>query len=609
MSIKLVEIIKGLLIKQDGVLNPAKVEILPGGTAGTKTTIQTAQTSNVTITLPNSSDTLATQTYVTSSSGVVNDLLDDHIADPSAAHAASAISTTSANVQTDLDTLSSNLSNTTSTANTALSIANAAIPKSIVDAKGDLLVASDTDTVTKLTVGSNGNILIADDTQPNGIKWGNVPVSAGVSTLNTLTGDVVLGSSSKMQVRTIANDVYADILTSPRDSHNYSIVTSVSGGQLVVTLKGKNGQDLSATNIATIGINDDQGNYTTVELTSNIVLTVPGDSYLGATINAPAFMWLYLSKTSTSYYLTASINYIKNYYTESITPLIAGSFSTQYPFSLYGNVPSSTLSSSKRVVGRLLFTKHSNTTWIAGDITNTYIGDETLLLTRRTPNVTFWTGPDTGTIYWVSPGVTKIKVKIAGGGGGGGPSGSTGWGTPGSGGFSQIVYDPNGLNSSFPVTIASVQGGLAGGGGATTGGSGGTSVTINSVYAKETAIVHGEKGGSTYSFAAAIKARGSDGGGCGGTYGSQGSWTAAPSSPQAGSGSGGAGAGYSHATVQGLAGTGGGGGAFAEFIMFNPVTSFKVIIGAGGTAGTAGTNGFNGAAGAAGFCIIEEYFD
>ena len=44
MSIKLVEIIKGLLIKQDGVLNPAKVEILPGGTAGTKTTIQTAQT-------------------------------------------------------------------------------------------------------------------------------------------------------------------------------------------------------------------------------------------------------------------------------------------------------------------------------------------------------------------------------------------------------------------------------------------------------------------------------------------------------------------------------------------------------------------------------------
>ncbi len=51
-------VIKSLLIKQEGVNNPTQVEIIPGGTASTKTTIQASQTSNVVLTLPNATDTL-----------------------------------------------------------------------------------------------------------------------------------------------------------------------------------------------------------------------------------------------------------------------------------------------------------------------------------------------------------------------------------------------------------------------------------------------------------------------------------------------------------------------------------------------------------------------
>jgi hypothetical protein len=42
---------------------------------------------------------------------------------------------------------------------------------SLVDAKGDLLVATANDTVTRLAVGANRKLLVADSTQSTGVKW------------------------------------------------------------------------------------------------------------------------------------------------------------------------------------------------------------------------------------------------------------------------------------------------------------------------------------------------------------------------------------------------------------------------------------------------------
>jgi len=49
------------------------------------------------------------------------------------------------------------------------------IPSSIVDAKGDLIVATAADTVARLPVsGTNGRALLEDSSEPSGVKWGQV---------------------------------------------------------------------------------------------------------------------------------------------------------------------------------------------------------------------------------------------------------------------------------------------------------------------------------------------------------------------------------------------------------------------------------------------------
>ena len=45
------------------------------------------------------------------------------------------------------------------------------VEATVVDAKGDLLVASADNTVTKLTVGANDFVLTADSGATNGVKW------------------------------------------------------------------------------------------------------------------------------------------------------------------------------------------------------------------------------------------------------------------------------------------------------------------------------------------------------------------------------------------------------------------------------------------------------
>lgn len=50
--------------------------------------------------------------------------------------------------------------------------ADAAIAKSIVDAKGDLIVATAADTPARLAVGTNGQVLKVDSTTATGLTWG-----------------------------------------------------------------------------------------------------------------------------------------------------------------------------------------------------------------------------------------------------------------------------------------------------------------------------------------------------------------------------------------------------------------------------------------------------
>lgn len=72
------------------------------------------------------------------------------------------------------------------------------IPPAIVDAKGDLIVATAADTLTRLAVGTNAQVLTADSAEATGVKW--AAASAGTThTLVRKTADESVTSSTTLQ--------------------------------------------------------------------------------------------------------------------------------------------------------------------------------------------------------------------------------------------------------------------------------------------------------------------------------------------------------------------------------------------------------------------------
>jgi len=70
------------------------------------------------------------------------------------------------------------------------------IQPTIVTAKGDLIVATASGSVTNQTVGSNNQVLTADSAQTDGIKWAN-----GSAATLTTTGDILYASSANTPAR------------------------------------------------------------------------------------------------------------------------------------------------------------------------------------------------------------------------------------------------------------------------------------------------------------------------------------------------------------------------------------------------------------------------
>jgi hypothetical protein len=72
-----------------------------------------------------------------------------------------------------------------------------AINKTILDAKGDLVVASAADTPAKLAVGTDGQVLVADSLATNGVKWATDPTTDIVTT----KGDMLVATAADTLVR------------------------------------------------------------------------------------------------------------------------------------------------------------------------------------------------------------------------------------------------------------------------------------------------------------------------------------------------------------------------------------------------------------------------
>jgi hypothetical protein len=69
---------------------------------------------------------------------------------------------------------------------TVFNNASAGILKTVVDAKGDLIAGTASDTVARLAVGTNDQVLVADSTAATGLKWAT-PAAGGAYTLLSTT--------------------------------------------------------------------------------------------------------------------------------------------------------------------------------------------------------------------------------------------------------------------------------------------------------------------------------------------------------------------------------------------------------------------------------------
>jgi hypothetical protein len=72
--------------------------------------------------------------------------------------------------------------------NTGVGTANAAIPKSTVTTKGDLIVATASSTVTRLAIGANNSVLTADSATASGVKWAAVETNTSLNPLMLMGG-------------------------------------------------------------------------------------------------------------------------------------------------------------------------------------------------------------------------------------------------------------------------------------------------------------------------------------------------------------------------------------------------------------------------------------
>lgn len=120
---------------------------------------------------------------------------------------------------------------------TVFNNAAAAIAKSIVDAKGDIIAATAADTVSRLAVGANDTVLTADSSTATGLKWA---APGGASGLTLITRQTVSNAAD-------TGSSFASIFSSTYDTYLVIIEGSAANvNMLHMQLKNAGGNVTSS---------------------------------------------------------------------------------------------------------------------------------------------------------------------------------------------------------------------------------------------------------------------------------------------------------------------------------------------------------------------------
>ena len=126
---------------------------------------------------------------------------------------------------------------------TTFNNASAAIAKTIVDAKGDIIAATAADTVSRLAVGANDTVLTADSTAATGLKWASPAAGAGLVKIST------------QSFTTASSITFNDVFSSTYDNYKLLFYATNQTATLAVRLRYRvSGTDATGSNYSTNGL-------------------------------------------------------------------------------------------------------------------------------------------------------------------------------------------------------------------------------------------------------------------------------------------------------------------------------------------------------------------
>ena len=166
------------------------------------------------------------------------------------------------------------------------------VPKALVDAKGDLLVATAPDTVARLPVGTDGQVLVADSAQTPGVKWASATagitngmprVSGDTARAFTIPGVIiqVFGTATPSPNRTVFQPIRLDKART-YDQIQLEVTAAATAGSRCRTAIYAVDDYWQATDL--LFDSGQMANDAIAVVTAGISLTLPSGNYMMVTV-------------------------------------------------------------------------------------------------------------------------------------------------------------------------------------------------------------------------------------------------------------------------------------------------------------------------------------